>query len=436
MITLERGGWSRWVTQCGIVGISIMCLAVSTMAWEAFTFPEGLLNAEANGNVTFNAGGDLFMVGRAQEGETWHSVFHRSQDQGGTFAEMGRAAMPYCRQMVFTGDGTAYLAAFDSFTEETGIYRSRDTCRTWERVLNGSFWSLCATAGGDVYALGAVEADSGVYRSTDDGANWSRHFERAINGSSRIYCFNDDDLYVLNRPDTSLYYSDNGAAWTVVAEDLSWYVKSFVNLQTFGTADLVVECNNTMHRSTDNGATWSEISLPRPPRTFAVVDSERLLLGAVPESETACMLFLSENNGTDWVEYDEGVPESVTIMRTIAVGPDGCAYAFPLVWTGENTTGYRQYMGPATPVVPPSAADGSTAPVQWRIDNANTALVAAAGTIRAVVVRDLQGRTVRRVASNGMRQVRFDTSEMQAGAYTVSVVTDGSAHTSRAIISR
>jgi len=421
-----------------MIGISITFLAVSTMAWEAFTFPDGIMNAEANGNVTFNAGGDLFMVGRVQEGETWHSVFHRSQDHGGTFTEMGRAAMPYCRGMVFSGDGTAYLAAFDSFTEGVGIYRSRDTCRTWESVRTGAFWSLCVTAGGAVYALGAVEADTGVHRSTDGGDNWDLHFEFSTGGAGggKIYCFNDNDLYILNSSDKTLYYSDNGAAWTAVAEEPSWYVRSFADLQSFGPRELVVECNNTMHHSSDNGATWSEISLPRPPRSYAVVDSERLLLGAVPESETSCMMFLSENNGSDWEEYDDGIPSEVYIMRTVTVSPDGYAYAFPLVWTGENTTGYRQYMGPSTAVAPMRAVAESGASVQTQIDCANMVRVTAGAPIGTVTVSDLRGRLVRAVQGNGMQSVRFNTSSLPAGAYTMGIVTARNAHMRRLIISR
>jgi photosystem II stability/assembly factor-like uncharacterized protein len=413
--------------QYRLIGMLIMCLAVSAMAWEAFTFPDGIMNAEAAGNVTFNTGGHLFMVGRVLENETWHSVFYRSLDHGETFAEMGRTAMPFCRQMAFTSDGIAYLAAFDSFTAGIGIYRSRDTCRTWERTYTGKFWSLCITARDDLYALGTVEADSGVYRSTDEGENWSRHFELTSSGTSKIYCHNGDDLYIPNWPNKSLYYSNNGAAWTVVAEEPSWYVRSFAKLQAFSEGDLVVECNNTMHRSTDNGTTWSQITLPRPPRTFAVVDSKRLLLGAVPESETACMMFISENNGDDWEEYNEGIPNEVTMMRSIAVGPDGYAYAFPLVWTGENTTGYRNYMGPST-VGAPVRVDESAASIQVRMNGTKTIRVAAGVPIGTIVVSDLRGQVVRTIHGGNMQRVRFDIGSISSGAYIMSIGMAGNKH--------
>jgi len=173
-------------------------------------------------------------------------------------------------------NGYVFIAA-----EDSGVYRSTNSGQDWTQINNGLSYifvmSLVVAKNGDLFA-GTV----GVYRSTNDGDNWIQ------NGTigTGIMCF-------LLKP--------NGL--------------------------ILVGTGGGIYRSTDDGATWTFASngFPNPSAidVWALVSNNNGDVFAGTGSEG---IFRSTDNGDNWIEINNGLPNNADV-RTVLVNKAGDVFA-------------------------------------------------------------------------------------------------------------
>jgi photosystem II stability/assembly factor-like uncharacterized protein len=260
----------------------------TTSAWSSWGATSGRVNAIAVSPVNSR----LVIVGSATGG-IW-----RSTDAGDSFVsvsddqvDLAVGSLAFTKtnpSIVYAGMGDAKGGYLGS-----GVLKSTDEGLTWSRVSNNSLPSpgtilkleLDPSNPNRVYAAqytmvaGAKVTSSGVYQSTDGGVNWTR----ILAGAARdvlIDPANPRNLYAGlsridqdNDPSFGLYHStDAGGTWAPLftatydltkRRDVRVAVspvdpgRIYAYYGGFVGADL----DPHLKRSTDSGATWSEISL-------------------------------------------------------------------------------------------------------------------------------------------------------------------------------
>ncbi|MGH9850348.1 MAG: hypothetical protein ACREBD_10965, partial [Blastocatellia bacterium] len=199
-----------------------------------------------------------------------------------------------------------------------GVYRSTDNGATWTRTITGlprdEAVEALAVSGGNLFA-GVWR--NGVYLSDDNGANWrSVGFPRStffrsfsIVGSS-LYACTENGVYVT---------TNNGANWTAVGGGLtSGPVFSII---PNGNALIAVTLSNGLFRSTDNGATWTEFNgtgfstrLPTATTDFVAIGSELVA------SVFGAGIYVSSDNGANWTTANNGLTNTLVQRLFISGG--------------------------------------------------------------------------------------------------------------------
>ncbi len=173
---------------------------------------------------------------------------------------------------------------------------------------------------GDIFNLGRY-----VLRSTDDGLSWQNITPDFFSGSGSLNGWaisSHDDLYL--SLDSSVYRSrDNGVSWSVVLKNIpyGWLVAS-------KTGPMYVEHPNGtrfMWRSTDDGDTWTNLSLTMPSTiqgNFYATSTGKIIF---LDYETTHFYF-STNNGNSWVDQST-IPFRLGDIQGTANGYLFCGYA-------------------------------------------------------------------------------------------------------------
>ncbi|MCW5968739.1 MAG: hypothetical protein KIT57_09505, partial [Blastocatellales bacterium] len=137
--------------------------------------------------------------------------------------------------------------------------------------------------------------DGGVYRTSDNGANWTL----ANTGITRQKILSlmaiSSDLYA--GTDLGLFRSTNsGDTWTAVNTGLTDQYVVSLGVSPDGTT-VFAGTSNGVHRSTNNGGNWTKVTSGLPDRVTALtftISGTKLLAG------TVYGFYVSEDNGATW----------------------------------------------------------------------------------------------------------------------------------------
>ena len=273
--------------------LTLICYPFSTLQaqWSLTGFGSGNINTVfANGNNVYaglNSSGSLAV----------------STNQGVSF---GYAATG----LVSGSDVRAFAAnTTDVFTGTTnGVYRTSATGTiNWLKVLdNVSCFSLY-TNGNTIFA-GTM--GGGVYRSTDNGDNWTQ----VNNGLTMLHVYaltaNSNYLFAGTYHNGNINgqgvfrSSDNGQTWTAVNNGMS----PTTTIMALAIKDNLIFAGTNgqgIFRSADNGDNWTYVA-GGIPHTIHVVCGKDIYVGYLSSGG----IIRSSDNGNNWVSVNSGLPNT------------------------------------------------------------------------------------------------------------------------------
>jgi len=163
-----------------------------------------------------------------------------------------------------------------------GPFKSTDGGETWYSIMNGltpgdngGFHPLNVNSTGDIFIGGAHNA-GGLCRSTDEGASWT--YLNNLNPGSSVICIafdSDENVYV--GTGTGIYKStDNGDNWSPYG-----MIGSQTEAVAFNDSGHVFAGNSyAVYRSKDDGANWTQLPTGGGTRTVAVAPNGYVLWAA------------------------------------------------------------------------------------------------------------------------------------------------------------
>ncbi len=241
--------------------------------------------------------GSVVLMGGIEDGAYTHDVW-RSEDSGATWsriAEAPRWPPRISHSALLLQDGSILLMGGlfwdgEEYLEYNDVWRSTTKGTHWTKVNDGAAWtardglSSLLLQDGSILVMGGwdrVGQKNDVWRSNNNGISWSQISYRA-DWPARTYhssvllpdgsivlmggYFQDDD-------DSWSYFNDvwrstdNGATWTEMTSDAKWSARDGHTsvalpdggILLMGGRDDDMRFNDLWH-SSDYGATWTEIT--------------------------------------------------------------------------------------------------------------------------------------------------------------------------------
>ena len=258
---------------------------------------------------------------------------YRSSDAGRTWQHLGlKETRQIGRIVVHPHDADlVYVAALgDAFgpNPERGLYRSRDGGRHWERVLDRGpdagavdltmdphnprvLYAGCWQARRSFWDLDSGGPGSGLFRSRDGGDTWEELTGRnglpgGLIGKVGVSCSGGRAgrvwaLIEAEGDKTGLYRSDDhGERWTLVSGNRDLMHRPWYYTHVFadpGHADTVYVTNLQMWKSTDGGATFTEVTTPHGDNHDLWIDPKNPRRMIEGNDGGACVSF---NGGRTW----------------------------------------------------------------------------------------------------------------------------------------
>ena len=266
------------------------------------------------------------------------------------------------------GGGIAYWSGGKAFLDKKNdVWRSTDNGATWTQMTANAGWVVreghtsVAMPDGSIVLMGG--SDSGnwgkndVWRSTDNGATWTQMTANAgwtprVRHSSVV--MPDGSIVLMGGYDNSNIFrndvwrsTDNGATWTQMTASSGWsgrYGPSSVAMPD-GSIILIGGYAhgyaNDLWRSTDNGATWAYMtqnagwSVRYAHSSVVMPDGSIVLMGGSNIGGGMNDVWRSTDNGATWIQASTSAGWSVRSGQGSVAMPDGS-----IVLMGGSGNGY------------------------------------------------------------------------------------------------
>jgi hypothetical protein len=365
--------------------------------WSAVTVgltpapPGGLL---VSGSNIFAAGGSHGVFLSTNNGDEW-----KSEASGLNGASVNSIAM--------AGIGSSAMLFA---TADSGVFRSADNGGNWTKTNSIYLGSLVAS-GPNLYAEGV---DSGVYRSTDNGASWI-----AINagltptalfasGSNLIAGTFDYTNFVAD----GYFSTDYGTNWAQSKGlPADGWAYCFV-----ASGDTIYAGDYGVYRSTDHGATWTDITFDlshNPVFTLLPVSDNvggtNLFAGREDQG-----VFLLPNNGTSWADANQGL---FTSVYSLVLG--GSNTSSPMLFAATDAGVWRR---PLSEFGQSGVGESTTEPIALQLSpNPTNGIVTAHTAIEGtqhIAIINVLGENVMNLTEPSP-DFTFDLSKLPPGAYFI-----------------
>jgi PKD repeat protein len=330
----------------GVIPLNVAFTDLSTggptgWAWffgdENFTAPWSLVNASPgwlarrwHSSVVMPDGSIVLTGGQAIDGsknDTW-----KSANNGTTWTQVNASSgwpARYGHSSVALSDGNIVLmGGYDGTNYMNDVWRSTDNGTTWALVNASPGWSVrnffssVVLPDGSIVLMGGLsqfgQAEQDVWRSTDDGSTWGR-----VTPSAQWAARSEFSSVVL--PDGSIVLT--------------------------GGADNVIGYENETWRSTDGGATWTEMNTSSgwPVRnehaSVAMPDGSIVLMGGWnPSTGFLNDVWRSTNNGSTWTDINASAGWTPRGSHTGMAMADGSIVLTGGAGTGGDTNETWQFV--------------------------------------------------------------------------------------------
>ncbi|MCX6304682.1 MAG: T9SS type A sorting domain-containing protein [Bacteroidetes bacterium] len=278
--------------------------------------PEGAANGTicAEGPVIYAATND------GNEGpKTYKSVNH-----GSTWTSIPALSAYMVEALLSNGDNVfaGNLGNFGMTAHGGGVVRSLDGGATWAESSTGLSGVNCDafTANGtDIFA--GTYFYSGIYKSTNAGANWNKTLLPGTTTNSQVFTMATSGTTVYAGVNNTLGVfksDDNGATWTQTTS-IGKVVRALGSNATYVFAGTN---NDGMRRTSNGGTTWTTINSGLP--TIGEKSIRAITFyGTNIWIGNARGVFVSSNDGTTWTAANGGVGSpGYGLVKSVAVKGD------------------------------------------------------------------------------------------------------------------
>ena len=215
--------------------------------------------------------------------------------------------------------GAGKFVLLDENYTSVGYY-SEDNGETWVSVslpVEFMCWDLIYTGTKFI----AVSNGRAVIYS-DDGITWSVSTDKS--DSTTLLCYENGITLTVHQNNKKVYYSENdGINWIQLSNLTSstfWYYMACGN----GVVIMTSDKSTTALRSTDMGASWSEITLPVAAGPIVYIDNRFVAVSSNYGSNKAAY---STDGGLTWV----------TSNNTVSLKPGWISGGNGIIFIGSNT---------------------------------------------------------------------------------------------------
>lgn len=188
-----------------------------------------------------------------------------------------------------------------------GLYRSTNNGASWSKTSleEGNLNAIAFNSDGDIFTAMAsdIEGYYGIHRSTDGGETWTNIADKSdIFYVEEIAINSNGDIYVGTYQDGLFRSTDNGDNWTLVNS-------SFMKINSIlfsSSGDIFIGSGDDgIFRSSDSGNTWTQIN-----NGLSDLDVYGLVINSIGHIFAGTYgggVFKSTDNGNSWVQINDGL---------------------------------------------------------------------------------------------------------------------------------
>ena len=213
--------------------------------------------------------------------------------------------------------------------------------------INAQWQKTHGPYGGNIMALAVKDSavfagtdGGGIYKTTDNGANWVASTSNLASFAAYSFAVTDSSIYAGGMTQV-LLYSDSSNYWAQVNNSsLGNKIYSLVVKDSIMFAGTLF---GGLIKSPDKGMNWYLTSITNPPLALAVFNSN-IFAGTYGDG-----IFISSDNGASWDTINKGLPMPIDINAfsvtgtDIFAGTDNGIYKFNFIdssWTAIGLTNY------------------------------------------------------------------------------------------------
>lgn len=255
----------------------------------------------------------------AQTDNSYPTQFFRSTDGGATWTILGRITDNIFTSAIDPNNPKILYAASGNY-----IYKSLDGGATWNQYQKDTKWSftsdiyVCPTNSNLVYAAGHCYTNKSyivLHKSTNGGLNWTAA-DVSPSSYQNGYCYslavnpaNPNILYIGGYAyDGSVWNgllfksSDGGATWSNIFSSIEGYIYT-ISIDPTATNKVYVGTYAGVYRSSDSGASWQKNSAYVYAYKLAIDPKNTKIIYAGAYKS----IYKSTDSGINWTNYQSGL---------------------------------------------------------------------------------------------------------------------------------
>ncbi len=234
----------------------------------------GIIVDPENSNIVYaaaygslrNKGGDRGVFKTTDGGKTWKNVLHISDYTGVYEIHMDPRYSNILYAVAHQRMRKLYTGVYGG--PESGIYRSLDSGKTWEKMKSGlpsesvgRIGLAISPANPDVlYAIiEATKKDKGVYKSVDRGVSWTKQSSYISSYPfyfQKLFC-DTKDVNTLYSMDVFMQVSkDGGKTWKNLGEKHKHVDNHYLWIDPDNNKHLLAGCDGGLYETFDQGKNW------------------------------------------------------------------------------------------------------------------------------------------------------------------------------------